>query len=169
MGDVDLASGVIRVERGWDEKEGPIELKTAAGRRRVPIPVKLRDHLVEHKLATGREGDDLLFGRTATDAFNGKNLQDRADTAWSGAGVERITPHECRHTFASLMIAAGVNAKALSTFMDLANIAITMDRYGHLMPGPRMRRRGCWTSTSWQNSSEPRRRLGVPVPCTTSV
>jgi hypothetical protein len=26
-----------------------------------------------------------------------------------------ITLHECRHTFASLMIAAGVNAKALST------------------------------------------------------
>ncbi len=33
------------------------------------------------------------------------------------------------------MIAAGVNAKALSTYMGHANIAITFDRYGHLMPG----------------------------------
>jgi integrase len=33
------------------------------------------------------------------------------------------------------MIAAGVNAKALSTFMGHANISITLDRYGHLMPG----------------------------------
>jgi hypothetical protein len=33
------------------------------------------------------------------------------------------------------MIAAGVNAKALSTFMGPANISITLDRYGHLMPG----------------------------------
>ena len=33
------------------------------------------------------------------------------------------------------MIAAGVNAKALSTFMGHANIAITFDVYGHLMPG----------------------------------
>ena len=33
------------------------------------------------------------------------------------------------------MIAAGVNAKALSTYMGHANIAITYDRYGHLMPG----------------------------------
>jgi Phage integrase family len=64
-----------------------------------------------------------------------ENLQDRADTAWAKAGLERITPHECRHTFASLMIAAGVNAKALSTFMGHANISITLDRYGHLMPG----------------------------------
>jgi integrase len=34
-----------------------------------------------------------------------------------------------------MMIAAGVNAKALSTYVGHANIAITMDRYGHLMPG----------------------------------
>ena len=33
------------------------------------------------------------------------------------------------------MIAAGVNAKALSTCMGHANISITLDRYGHLMPG----------------------------------
>jgi len=33
------------------------------------------------------------------------------------------------------MIAAGVNAKALSTFTGHANISITLDRYGHLMPG----------------------------------
>jgi integrase len=33
------------------------------------------------------------------------------------------------------MIAAGVNAKALSVYMGHANIGITMDRYGHLMPG----------------------------------
>ena len=47
----------------------------------------------------------------------------------------RLTPHDGRHTFASLMIAAGVNAKALSTFMGHAKIGITLDRYGHLMPG----------------------------------
>jgi integrase len=33
--------------------------------------------------------------------------------------------HEARHTYASLMIAAGVNAKALSTYMGHANISIT--------------------------------------------
>ena len=54
---------------------------------------------------------------------------------WKAAGLERITFHQCRHTYASLMIAAGVNAKALSTFMGHANISITLDRYGHLMPG----------------------------------
>jgi len=59
----------------------------------------------------------------------------RALAAWIRAGLEPIGLHEARHTFASLMIAAGVNAKALSTYMGHANIAITLDRYGHLMPG----------------------------------
>lgn len=34
-----------------------------------------------------------------------------------------------------LQIAAGANAKAVSTYLGHATIAITMDRYGHLMPG----------------------------------
>jgi integrase len=34
-----------------------------------------------------------------------------------------------------MMIAAGVDAKALLTYMGHANIAITIDRHGHLMPG----------------------------------
>ena len=33
------------------------------------------------------------------------------------------------------MIAAGVNAKALSVYMGHSSITITLDRYGHLMPG----------------------------------
>jgi integrase len=55
-------------------------------------------------------------------------VSERADEAWKSAGLDRITLHECRHTFASLMIAAGVNAKALSTFMGHANISISRRR-----------------------------------------
>jgi integrase len=83
----------------------------------------------------GSNGEQLIFGSGEAIPFNPKALQERADAAWEAAGLERVTPHECRHSFASLMIAAGVNAKALSTFMGHANISITLDRYGHLMPG----------------------------------
>lgn len=136
--DVDLAAGLIRVEHGWDEKEGEIELKSRAGRRKVPIAAILRDYLSEYLAANPervRDLDSLIFGRTESAPFTTAPFQDRADTAWRNAGLDRITLHECRHTFASLMIAAGVNAKALSTCMGHAKIAITMDRYGHLMPG----------------------------------
>jgi integrase len=69
------------------------------------------------------------------DPFAANRLQRHADDAWAEAKLERITRHECRHSYAALMIAAGVNAKALQTFMGHANISITLDTYGHLMPG----------------------------------
>ncbi len=33
------------------------------------------------------------------------------------------------------MIAAVINSKTLSTYMGHASITITLDRYGHLLPG----------------------------------
>lgn len=48
---------------------------------------------------------------------------------------QRLRLHQARHTYASFMIAAGVNAKALSSFMGHSSINVTFDLYGHLMPG----------------------------------
>ncbi|MGC1812708.1 MAG: tyrosine-type recombinase/integrase, partial [Solirubrobacterales bacterium] len=97
-------------------------------RRKVPIPAILRDYPVKQRMRSGRRGRALIFGNTPETPFTANMLQRRADQAWKKAGLERITPHACRHTFASLMIAAGVNAKALATFMGHANISITLDR-----------------------------------------
>jgi integrase len=131
--DVDLASGRIRVKRSYDPKERAyVEPKSKKGKRTVPVPAVLRSHLAAHKLAlTWSEG--LFFGRTPELPFDDSSLSARAATAWKG--LEPITLHEARHTYASLMIAAGVNAKALSTYMGHASVTITYDRYGHLMPG----------------------------------
>jgi integrase len=132
--DVDLANGVIRIERAWDVQEGPIEPKSRAARRKVPIPAVLRDYLVEHR--HGHPGAlGHVFGRPDGKAFDGPTVDARAKAAWRRAGLEPITLHEARHTFASLMIAASVNAKALATYMGHASVTITLDRYGHLMPG----------------------------------
>jgi integrase len=71
---------------------------------------------------------------------NRAELEESIATADPGARpdlLEPITLHECRHTFASLLIDAGVNAKALSTFMGHSTIDMTFNQYGHLMPGSR--------------------------------
>lgn len=148
---VDLATGVIRVRRSYDERSRSfVEPKSRAGRRDVPIATVLRDALVEHKMDTRDEG--LVFGRTPDQPFSASAASARAKRAWVAAERKRkasleagetaskvpVVPiglHEARHTYASLMIAAGVNAKALSTYMGHSSIAITLDRYGHLMPG----------------------------------
>jgi integrase len=59
----------------------------------------------------------------------------RATRAWKAANLNRITLHEARHTAGSIWIFANVNIKAVSTFMGHASITITLDRYGHLLPG----------------------------------
>jgi integrase len=133
--DLDLAGGVIRVERAWDDEEGEIEGKSRAARRAVPIAAALRDHLVEHRICCGGDPDALVFGIGDQVPFEPSTVRRRAIAAWKRAELDAIGLHECRHTFASLMIAAGVNAKALSSYMGHASVAITFDRYGHLMPG----------------------------------
>jgi hypothetical protein len=109
-----------------------IEPKSTAGRRKVPIAAILRDYLIEHRLR-GAEG--LAFGRDVDTPWATGSISQRADKAWKAAKLTPITLHECRHTFASLMIAAGVNPKALQTFMGHSSITVTLDRYGHLFPG----------------------------------
>ncbi len=129
-----LADGIVRIERSWDVKAGPVAPKSRAGTRRVPITGLLRELLIEHRMRQ-EPGGELVFGRSGDRPFNASTVRQRAITAWSAAGLQPITLHECRHTFASFMIAAGVNAKALSTYMGHASVTITFDRYGHLMPG----------------------------------
>jgi integrase len=132
--DIDLGAGLLRVERSWDPRVGPVAPKSRAGRRVVPIPTALRALLAERLLALGwHEG--LAFGRAKDVPFNSEPVNTRAYKVWAKAGFQRITLHECRHTFASVMIAAGVNAKALTTYMGHSSVTITFDRYGHLMPG----------------------------------
>jgi integrase len=62
-------------------------------------------------------------------------MRNRALRAWKGR--KPISPHEARHTFASLLIDSGANVKAISEFMGHASIQETMDTYGHLLPGSR--------------------------------
>lgn len=133
--DVDLAAGVLRVDRSYDEKAHvQIEPKSRAGRRTVPIVGALRDILVDHKARQDRDGG-LVFGSSPETPFVPSNLWRRAQRSWKRSALEPIGLHEARHTFASVLIAAGVNAKAITTYMGHASIQTTYDRYGKLMPG----------------------------------
>ena len=133
--DIDLATGVIHVERAYDEKDRVhIEPKSQAGRRTVPIVGALRDQLVAHKTREARDGG-LVFGAAEDKPFVTSNVWRRAQVAWRRAGLDPIGLHEARHTFASTLIAAGVNAKAITTYMGHSSIQTTYDLYGKLMPG----------------------------------
>jgi integrase len=153
--DVDLAGRTIRVARGWDDDEGEREeTKSQAGLRTVPILDLLATHLAEHGLRTGRQGTALVFGRDQHSAFEPSTVRRQALDAWGAVNAkleaaaqrqgldvdpaDQLQPiglHEARHTFASMLIASGANAKVIQTVMGHATIQMTFDRYGHLMPG----------------------------------
>ena len=132
---VDFDAGVIRVEWGWDDVEGRIRVKTDAGRRRIPLVGSLRKLLLAHQLATGRRGDDLVFGRSATDPFVPSTMRNRARKAWKEAGLEMLTPHEGRHCCASYFAAAGLTPKEAQTAMGHADIRVTLNVYARALPG----------------------------------
>lgn len=130
--DIDLRRRIIRVRRGWDAREGEITPKSLAGVRRVPIPGDLLAILKAHLSRKPRY--ELVFGSSDDHAFKDAPVY-RARRVWKTAELEPIGLHQCRHTYATFMIAAGVNVKALQTFMGHSTITVTLDRYGHLLPG----------------------------------
>ena len=136
-GAIDLASKTIRVRESWDPKEGSIAPKTRTSKRTTPMPEVIRASLVELRGRRPAAPDDaLVFATDDGSPFHAASIYRRADRAWAAAGLaDRLRLHQARHTYASFMIAAGVNAKALSVFMGHSSIKVTFDLYGHLMPG----------------------------------
>jgi integrase len=134
--DVDLAANLIHVRRSWERQAGFVAPKSRSGNRRVPITATLRRELLNHRLQQGNGGRGFIFpSKRGSTPFNPGTLTLHTKKAWQAAGLTPIGLHECRHSYAAYMIAAGINSKALSTYMGHSSITITLDRYGHLLPG----------------------------------
>jgi integrase len=57
----------------------------------------------------------------------------RARRQWTAAGLEPITLHECRHTHASFLMAAGYTLRELMEYMGHSSLQAT-ERYVKLLP-----------------------------------
>jgi integrase len=134
---VDLEGGWIHVRRSWDR--GAKEFVATKNRkpRQVPIIERLAGLLKDHLVLINNPMDGLLFPSAKRPEWPTDQgiLRRRTLKTWDDADLQRLGFHEARHTFASIAIAAGLNAKTLSTYMGHSTITITFDRYGHLMPG----------------------------------
>lgn len=148
--DVDLELGVIYL--GADDRGR----KSRAAQRAVPLVKPLRVMVRQSLMARGRPaGEELLCaghkpGGRNSGMLSFEALQTRADAKWAPVDQdgnelpkvgERITAHECRHTCASWLHAAGVLPIVVSQLMGHATPAhgggaeITMSRYTHALPG----------------------------------
>jgi integrase len=83
------------------------------------------------------------------------------------AGIRKIRLHDLRHTFGSLLIQAGASIVYVKEQMGHSNIQVTVDTYGHLIPGANVnyvdrldikpgRKKNHWQR---RNQTQPRRNL----------
>jgi integrase len=75
----------------------------------------------------------------ATDATKPLNDAWLRDRVWrpllDKAAVRHVRVHDARHTYASLMLRRGVPLAYVSKQLGHSSIAITVDLYGHFVPG----------------------------------
>jgi integrase len=97
----------------------------------VPIPRFLADDLVPH--LAGKSPEDLVFTTRKGAVLRNLNFRrDVFDRAARAAGLDGLTPHELRHTAASLAVSAGANVKAVQRMLGHASAAVTLDVYSGL-------------------------------------
>jgi integrase len=131
--DIDESAGLIHVQRSWDAREGEIDPKSFAGRRDVPIIAALRPFLTAQRVLCPWQPTGLALGITPSTPFSYNGLYRRSAKAWQATGFPRVTPHQARHSFASYLIAAGADVKAVTEIMGHASVRQSFDRYGHLL------------------------------------
>jgi integrase len=99
--------------------------------RSVPIPRVLIDELVDQ--VAGKRRDDLVFTTASGAPLRNRNARRSwFDAAASAIGEAGLTPHELRHTAASLAVSAGANVKAVQAMLGHASAAMTLDTYADL-------------------------------------
>jgi integrase len=94
-------------------------------------------------------GADLIFRTpigTAVDPDNFRNYTYKITTA---AGIGRWSPHELRHSAASLLLAQGVPLKSVSEMLGHSSIRVTADVYGHLEDESRAQVADAMTGALW--------------------
>jgi integrase len=123
----------ILVERSVTDVDGHLVFGSPKTHqhRTVPVPRFVADMLARH--VAGRATDALVFPSPEGAVLRANNFRRRSfDRAAVAAGLPGLTPHELRHTAASLAVSAGANVKAVQRMLGHASAAMTLDVYTDL-------------------------------------
>lgn len=147
--DVDFEKMTIEVSKNYKKSRdlgsgkyiGKIQpAKTAKSDRVVPIDLALVNILRIHKAkqdelkkeAGESYNDNNLVICTDTGTyFDSQNINKRIKKMIREQGLPDFTSHSLRHTYATLMIENGTDAKTTSELLGHSNVNITLDTYTH--------------------------------------
>ena len=116
------------VQLGVSHAVGPTKGRKA---RSVPVPAFVLDDLSVQ--CGGKAAGDLVF----PGPDGGYLPRPKSSGGWFAAAVRRAevqtsTPHDLRHTCASLAVSAGVNVLALQRMLGHTSAKVTLDTYADL-------------------------------------
>jgi integrase len=135
--DFDMLRRRVNVSRSVTESGGLVwSTPKTWERRSVPFPAVLADELAALMVGKGR--DDLVFTDLRGGVLRNSNYRARvfqpavekcrkADDTFPS-----ITPHDLRHTAASLAVSASANVKAVQRMLGHAKASMTLDVYADL-------------------------------------
>lgn len=144
--DVDLEGGRVSVIQTATLVAGAIVFgtpKTDKGRRTMSIDPAtvsvLREHRkrqLEERLQWGADYyyNGPVFAMENGEPINPETFSDAFARHAKAAGLPLIRLHDVRHSAATPALAAGIPAKVVSERLGHAGIAITLDRYSHVLP-----------------------------------
>jgi len=121
----------VRFQMSRDGKRVP--LKTDAGFRDVILMDEVAHRLRKHRLAARFSADDdLVIANGVGRTLGYTKLRKAFVAATRAAGLDDVTPHTCRHTFASILIDQGCNVEFVSQQLGHTSTKTTWDLYVHL-------------------------------------
>lgn len=144
--DLDLDGGTVAVRQtvlNIAYKIRGSEPKTARGRRTIsldPMTIAVlqahRSQQLEERLASGKpyEDRDLVFARQDGTPVHPDLFTKTFDRTVKRLGLRRVRLHDLRHTYATLALRAGVDAKTVSARLGHATVAFTLDVYTKAVP-----------------------------------
>jgi integrase len=137
VADFDMLRRRVNVSRSVTESGGLVwSTPKTHERRSVPFPAVLADEL--SALMVGKGRDDLVFTDLRGGVLRNSNWRARvfdpavAKCCKADESFPSITPHDLRHTAASLAVSAGANVKAVQRMLGHARASMTLDTYADL-------------------------------------
>jgi integrase len=142
----DDADRYLLVQRNYDRRWSQKMLTPKSKKsRRVDMSrelrrvlLELRDERLVKAFAEGKSdiAEELVFPSEAGTPIEMNNFSERVfKPLLTQAGLRRVRFHDLRHTYGSLLIQAGASLPYVRDQMGHSSIQITVDIYGHLIPG----------------------------------
>ena len=117
--DVDLSRRIVTVQAGYAK----------SGQTRS-VPLNSAVHAALSRLKTEARGECVFTTRTGKPS---DSIRNGFESACTRAPVHGVTPHTTRHSFATRLIASGVDLRTVQELGGWSSLRM-LERYGHVAP-----------------------------------